>query len=106
MNSTMTSPADTGNPERLRMSASATFVQVSGTLNDTAGTTTAHAGFIITDRDGEFLVWAACILPAMERFRDLAQADRVTRCSDGALMCFRRSRKKAPGQRWTTAVPL
>lgn len=54
----------------------------------------AVSGFVVTDRNGEFLCWSACVLVALKRHREDPRADRVTRCSDDAVMCYRRKRTK------------
>lgn len=69
---------------------------------------TTNQGYVLLDRAGEFLAWAAHLEVALLRSRDrdiVPHLGRIERCADGAVMSFRRQAKKAPGERWDEAVP-
>ena len=57
----------------------------------------AVTGFLILDGAGEFLSWSACPVAAVRRSREIPQADRVIRCSDGELIAYAPRGKRAPG---------
>ena len=56
-----------------------------------------HTGFVILDGAGEFLGWSACVVAAVRRSREIPKADRVERCSDGALIAYAPRNRRAPG---------
>ena len=64
----------------------------------------ANTGYLVLDRAGEFVAWAAHIEVAFSRMRGDPLAHTVERCSDGVMMAFRQARKKKPGERWFESV--
>lgn len=56
----------------------------------------APCGFVVVDKDGEFLAWAAHIEVAIHRMLEMPEGDRVYRGSDDALLARKASRPTMP----------
>lgn len=64
-------------------------------------------GYVVLDRDGEFLAWSSDFGAAKAccDAEDTPDASRVDRCSDGAVVAFHYAKKKSRAERWDEAVP-
>lgn len=64
---------------------------------------TTLSGFVVLDREGEFLAWSATFEAAITVHRKTKHASQVRRCSDDVVLMFRQSKQKA--HRWEEPVP-
>lgn len=53
-------------------------------------------GFVVVDKDGEFLAWAAHVEVAVHRMLEMPEGDRVYRGSDNALLARKVARPTMP----------
>lgn len=90
LHSALTSSA--GNAEQPRNLPRVADVQVTHDLNSVP-----LNGFTIVDRDGGFVAWSACIVAALQRYKGDPLCDRIERCSDGAVLAYKRRAARAPG---------
>lgn len=64
-------------------------------MNSHSPVNVTAAGYVVTDRNGDFIAWAEHAEVASKRFRLDPLADRWTQCSTGIVMGYRRKAPKA-----------